>query len=141
MNIAPGLRAALIAEPTISGLLSLWNGEPAVFTRVPVPDSSVEPMIVIGQDISVTDIDALSAGRPVIVRDIFVYGQQPDHHRLVETVAYAIRELFHRNRFSFSVTGYHVVQVIASGPRLAPTDDDSTVGRVVTLTVTLRKQP
>lgn len=141
LDIAPAIRAALLADVAISGLLTEWNTEPAIFTRRPVPSEALNPIIVISPDVSITDVDALVSKRPVVIRDIIVYGDQPDHYRTIESIGYLIRQLFHRSRLSISPTGYSVVDIIATGPNPAPTDDDKTVARVVTLTITLRETP
>jgi hypothetical protein len=141
LDFAPAIRATLMADVAITGLLTEWNGEAAIFTRRPVPTNAVSPIIVVSPDVSVTDIDALVSRRPVVVRDIIVYGDQPDHYRTVEVLGYLIREMFHRQRLSISPADYQVIDIIATGPRPAPTDDDTTVARVVTLTITARYAP
>lgn len=141
LDLGASIRTALLAEAPIYGLLGEWSGEPSIFTRRPVPSEAQYPMIVVNPDIAITDQDALRSKRPIVTKDVIVYGDQPDGYRVVEQLGYAIRELFHRERFSIDVDGYDVVQIVASGPNVAPTDDDKTVGRVVTLTISLRKTP
>lgn len=141
LDLAPAIREALIDEVTISGLLAEYNGEPAIFTRRPVPSESLYPMIIVSPDIVINDIDALVSRRPVVIRDVTVYGNQPDDYRTIEQIGYSIRQLFHRQRLSITPTGYSVVDIIATGPNPAPTDDQKTVARVVTLTITTRETP
>jgi len=138
LDLAPAIRTALIADPTITGLITEFLGEPAVFTKRPVDDDAVLPFIVISEDVSITDADGLTSDRPVVMRDIFAYGHQPDDYRAIEQIGYAVRELFHRESFSLIVTDYDVIEIIATGPIAAPTSDDEIIGRVVTLTIQLR---
>lgn len=143
MNIGPALRAAIVNDSVISPLLGLYNGGPSVHTRRPVPDAAGYPMVVISGDVSITDFDAIDSFRSVIVRDIAVYGQQDaqtaSEYRTVEEIGYLLRTLFHRNKDAVLVDDYHVIDVRASGPRVAPTEDEKSVGRVVTVSV--RVQP
>ncbi len=141
LDVGPALRTALLAEPTIAGLLSEFHNEASIHTVLPVPAEVVPVFIVIGSDVTLTDFDALISRRPIVQRDIFVYGAQPDDFRDVEQIGYSIRELFHRERFSITLTDYDVVEIVASGPRPAPTSDEETTGRVVTLTISLREKP
>ena len=141
LDLAPALRDALIDAPTIYPSLASWQGEPAVHTRRPVPPDSGYPMIVVSPDVAITDEDGLNSDRPVVVRDILIYGQQPAHYRTVESLGYAVRGLFHRARNSLSPAGYHVIDVRAQGPFPAPTDDENTVARAVSLTIRLRRTP
>lgn len=141
LDLGAPIRTALLDEPTIEGLLSEYQGVAGIFTRRPAPDGALYPLIIVNPDASLTDRDGLTSDRPLIIKDVIVYGRQPDDYRLVESIGYSIRTLFHRTRFSIDVDGYDVVEIVASGPRIAPTDDDSTVARVVTLTIQLRESP
>lgn len=135
LDLSAPLRTALINSPTISGLLSEWNEEPAIFTRRPVPSSAMYPFILVSPNVVYLESGPLANERATVVRDILVYGDQEDHYRIVETISNEVRELFHRTRFSISVSGYRVVLITATGPNPAPTDDEKSVARVVTLTV------
>lgn len=143
MNIAPNIRAAILATPAIANVLSVWEGEPAVHTRRPLPENATYPLVAISPDVTYNDQDFLSSGLDVVTRDIFIIGrvgQLTDDYRVVEQAAYAIRELFHRNNTSLGDNEIHIVSVNASGPRAAPVDDTTFVGRVVTLTIRMQKK-
>lgn len=135
-----GLRNAIVEDDAIAVDLGGYEGEPAVLTRVPIPVEAEYPMIVIPPATVVSDQDGLNASRPVLVRDLMAYGQQPAHFRTVEALGYMLREKFHRNRFAFSVEGYRVIAVTAQGPTPAPVDDDQTVGRRVELRIELQPE-
>jgi hypothetical protein len=141
MDLAEPIRTALLEASGIANALPTYANAKTVFTRRPVPDNAPYPIIMVSSDVSVVDQDGVNDERPVIVRDIAVYGRNetPAHYRAVETLGYAIRTLFHRQRHALSVAGWNVIDIIASGPRAAPTDDLDTVGRLVELTVRLAR--
>lgn len=139
LNMAAPLRLALAAAP-LAADLSQYGGEPAVFTRRPVPQGATYPHIIISPDVAIGDQDGLTSPRPVVLRDIAIYGLQPDQYRLVEQLGYAVRALFHRQKWAITPEGYDVIDIVARGPTPGPTDDDTTVARIVGLTIRLRSQ-
>lgn len=140
LDLAPDIRTAILGDATITGLITEFNGEPAVFTRRPVPDAAAKPFILIAPDVNIGDADGLTSRRPVVTRDIFVYGAQPDDYRSVEQIGYFLQQLFHRQKSSIVSDDYHIIEITVTGPRPAPTSDEETVGRVVTLTILTREK-
>lgn len=134
VDLSAPLRTAIIGAASITTHLS---SPTAVYTRRPIPDATTYPVVAISPDVTFGDEDGLDVMRPVITRDVCVYGEQPDQYRAVETAAYAIRTLFHRRPFALSVPDYSVTGITAAGPMAAPVDDDRLVGRVVILTIRL----
>jgi hypothetical protein len=133
----------LLNDIVIDAALPAYNSGKAIFTRRPVPSDAPYPMIVISPDVSVSEADGIRDDRPIVVRDIAVYGRNEPAaaYRQVEDIAYAVRHIFHRQRQSLFTNGeYDVIDVRASGPRPAPTDDQQTVGRLVELTVRLSRK-
>jgi hypothetical protein len=98
---------------------------------------------MVSPDVSLTDQDGIDDFRPIQERDITVYGlnDTPTRYRIVEGLGYAIREMFHGQRASISVSGWNVIQINARGPIPAPTDDDQTVARMVSLSIELARLP
>lgn len=139
MNVGPALYAAVAARAFVVNRLGEYNGGPSIHTRRPVPEGAEYPMVVISPDVTFRDEDGVDDDRPVITRDVAVYGEQPDAYRVVEEVGYELRSMFHRERNSLTVAGYNVIQITASGPVPAPTDDDRYVGRMVSLTIRLAR--
>lgn len=139
IDLAVPLRAALIADAELVDLLATFKAEPAVFTRRPIPEDVLFPVVVVSPDIAVTDQDFVNGIVPVIVRDIAVYGRNDTaaDYRVVEAAAYRVRDIFHRNRAAITASGWHVIDIVATGPVPAPTDDDRLTGRVVSLTIRL----
>ena len=141
-DLAAPLRAALVGASSVTSRLSAYEGSYPVFTRRPMPAGAPYPVVMVSPDISVTDRDGVDDLQPVVERDIAVYGQNDTaaHYRDVEAIAYAVRALFHRRWRALTVSGWKVVSIIARGSIPAPTDDEQTVGRLVTLTITLARQ-
>lgn len=156
LDLGPPLRAAILDQQvpalqpiaaSIAEKLAVYAGEPAVFAYRPVPEYAGDPIIIINPDAAIDDQDGLASSRPLVIRDIAIYGRKgppgdpTDQGPLVEAIGYQLRELFHRQRFSVQPAGYSVTDIVATGPIVAPVDDDGEVGRLVTLTIRLRRKP
>lgn len=141
-NIIQPIRIALLANSTVTNPLASYKGAKCVFTRRPVPIDVPYPMIVVSPDISLNDEDGINDFRPRIMRDIIVYGQNdaPEKYRAVEEIAYAVRLMFHGKRTSIVVPSWGIIDIRCTGPIPAPTDDEKTVARSVTLTVRLAQR-
>lgn len=141
-DLAAPLRTAIVGATAITSLLTAYKNSFPVFTRRPAPTDAPPIIIMISPDIAKTDEDGLSDERPVILRDVSVFGPNNDAepYRDVETIAGHVFDLFHRNRNAITVPGWHVVAITATGPIPAPTDDDQTVARLVTLRIQLARQ-
>lgn len=138
VDLAEPIRDALVASSEITALLATYAGDPAVFTRRPVPGDATYPFIVVTPDVTATDQDGLFDFRPIIVREIIAYTSNatPAEYRKVDQLAYLIRTLFHRQRRAITVAGWGVVDIVVTGP--SPTSqDDQTEGRSLLLTISL----
>jgi len=144
-DLSEPIRTALLEAVAISSGLGVWQGDPAVFTRVPVPADAPYPMSVVSADVAITDDDYLNSEMPIVVRDVLFIGQLgapgADHYRVVEDMARQARALFHNKRFAISVPGFHVRDLRCSGPIPGPTDTVDEVSRVVTLVAQLQALP
>lgn len=136
LEVLVPIRAAIIADAAIVAKLGTYQGAPSVHTRRPVPVDAGYPMVTVGPIITRSDEDGINSFRPVVVIDINVYGEAAAHYRDVEAVADMIYAMFHRQR-AISVAGYSVTQITASGPSPAPADDDTHIGRRISLTLRL----
>lgn len=139
-----GLRKALSEDAGIVLRLEEYKGEPAVFTRRPVPHDAPGRIAIINPG-NISDWDALAVDRPWWSGTIAFYGvkgepgSDQDDTRKVEEAADLARELFHRQRFSVQVAGFSVIEIVAGGPVPGPTDDDNEVARIVSLRIRLRR--
>lgn len=141
LDLSAPIRAAIVADAAVTAQLPAYLGSFPVFTRVPVPDDAPYPLVVVAAQIAAGDADGVNDQRPVIVRDLVAYGTNDTaaNYRQVEGIAFALRELFHRQKDAIAVSGWHVVDLLASTPTPAPVDDEQTVGRRVELTVKLAR--
>lgn len=149
VDIGPALRAAIIANTAISSKLSTWQGSPAVFTRLPIPEDATFPCIVIPFDSVNINQDFLISKINVTLRDVMVYGNvaapgtPEDDTRVVDSISHALRQQFHRNRLALGNTSYHVIDITVNGPLVAPTEtyassEPNIVGRMVTLALRIQ---
>lgn len=137
--ISAAIRSSLLGNAAIVDFLGVWKGAASIHTRRPVPKDAPYPLILASStNAGATNEDGLISRRPLLVRDVFVYGVQPTDLREVDAVAEMISAHFHRKRFALSIPGYHVLDIIADRPRPAPVDNDSQVGRLIQLQLRLK---
>lgn len=143
LDLLPALRNSVIAA--IGTNLPAYNGSRAVFTRRPIPDDAPDFCCIINPAQSIGDADGVNSDRPIVQHSIAVYGEKgsagsgQDDTRDVDARAFELREYFHRQKFSVQPTGFYAIDVQAQGPVPAPVDDEQTVGRMVMLTIRLRR--
>lgn len=143
LDMLSALRDSVITAA--GGELEAWNGEPAVFTRRPVPDDAPDLLALINPPAAISEADGLTSLRPIPTHDIAIYGRKgapgspEDQTRAVERIAGLLQLHFHRNRFSVQPDGFSVIGVEVRGPMPAPVDDDATVGQIISVTVRLRR--
>ncbi len=131
----PDLTAALrllIAESTCALQLATYLGDPAVFSRVPVPAAADYPMVVI-TTASVQEEDAVRDFRPTLSYNIAVSGlnNEAAQYRVVSQVAYCIRALLHRQK-NVVIDEWTTVDQRCIGPV-----DQPSAGSISTRVVTL----
>lgn len=140
MDLAEPIRTALIEASEITTLLMAYKNSYPVFTRRPIPEDAPPIVIIVSPTVSLThDDDGIHDQRPLILRDISVYGpnEPAASYRKIEEIAHLVHDLFHRKRDAIIVDGWDVVQITVTGPIPAPVDDEEEVGRLVTLNVLL----
>ncbi len=138
LDLSGPIREALLGSAPLIALLATWEGYPSIHTAIPVPEDVTYPFATVPPAAAIGNFDALVSRRPIVQRDVIIYGQQPDHYRDVEAAAFIVRKLFHENRWAITVPGYQVVRITADGPVPAPTDDQNEVARAVMLRIALR---
>lgn len=138
-DLATPIYDALRLDSLIAAALPAYSGGKTVFTRRPVPSDAPYPMIVCAGDVTRTDQDLIVDPMPIIIRDVSVFGLNDTaaHYRAVESLGLLVRDLFHRKPANLIVPGWNVLDIICQGPIVGPTDDDTTVHRLVTLIVRL----
>jgi hypothetical protein len=130
VNVTRALFDVLAADAELAGLLSTYEGEPAIFSADPVPQDATRPFLVISGSDTDDDFGAKNEVGRSVVRSLRVYGDADEGTiKPVDDIAERVRSLFHRN--PFPVTGTIVYMVDAQGPLDAPAGPDLYGRRVV----------
>lgn len=144
-DLSAPIRTALVGASGITDEMDAYKSSYPIFTKMPVPDDAPTMLVLVSSGFSVAENDGLTDERPVLQRDVMFYGRRStdpdqDQYRAVERMAFAAHALFHRQRLAITVSGWSVIDVTVTGPAPAPVDDEQTVGRMISLTVSLAKQ-
>lgn len=132
------IRSLILNESEIVSRLAVWNGVASVHTRSPLPDDSTFPLISVGPTEIGQNDNSLNSNRTLIVSNLYCYGYNPEHYRTTEEVGYLMKDLFHRNE-SFEIPGYSTIGLVAQGPSIASSEDETICGKLVTLSIRLLK--
>ena len=121
---------AMAGDTTLTGMLSTYSGGPAIFMYAPVPGAATRPFVVCANS-------GCQTGRSTPKNSNWARGDA--HYRLLtmfrrshmtggvgqsEAIAERVRFLFHH--IMLPVTGYTMILAEASGPIVAPADDQMT---------------
>ncbi len=98
LEISAPIRTALIELAGVGDVLDQYAGEPAVFTRRPTPADAPLFIALVNPNTFLIDADGLTSKRPIVGRDIAIYGPQPDKYWPVTDMATLIYRHFHRVR-------------------------------------------
>ncbi len=122
---------ALSADSVLVGLLSEFEGVPAIFTAKTVPPDAKRPYIWSYGDI--TDIEADSSAKDLVcrdvTRDIWIVADDAGNEDAIMEIANRVRDLLHRATL---VIGTSNMKTAASGPRVGVTEGEVTA-RIVTV--------
>jgi len=138
IDLSSAIRSFVLANPTVSSLIPPYQNSRQVFTRRPAPANAKGLIVMISPQVGGgIDSDYLKNWQREITYDIACYGPNdtPENYRKVEQTAFALANAFHRtNKRSFpAVDGWMLTQAKAYGPMTAPTDDQTIVGRMITV--------
>jgi hypothetical protein len=133
LNLTAAIYARLAGDETLASLLASYQGEPAVFTTDPAPESAVLPFIVTAGSVTESPFDTKTTRGRTVWRDVRCYAPATGSARPVEEIAERARWLLHRYRLV--VDGQEVWIAEVSGPIAA--DEDDAYGRVLTLRLVL----
>lgn len=122
---------ALSADSVLVGLLSEFEGVPAIFTAKTVPPDAKRPYIWSYGDI--TDVEADASAKDLVcrdvVRDIWIVADDEGNEDAIMEIANRVRDLLHRATL---VIGTSNMKTAASGPRVGVTEGEVTA-RIVTV--------
>lgn len=131
---------AILGSAEITANLPAYKGSFPVFTRRPIPadDPPPFPLIIVSQNITLSEDDGIRDFRPIIVRDVAIYhsNELPANYRLTDVIAQSVRRLFHRQRNSLAPpAGWSVVDIQAEVPIALELDQDQATARIVQLNI------
>jgi hypothetical protein len=122
----------LIADMTLTALLSTYKGKPAIFVVDPAPENAEKPYIVVGPIIGNVSFDTKTTrGRRARI-DIRCYAEATGSSALIETISERVRTLLHRT--TLTISGHACLILECSGPISA--DEDNAYGRIVEAAIT-----
>lgn len=139
IDLQPTIRSRIIQDAEIISLVSVYKDSFGVFTRKPVPEDAIYPMIVISPIVTDREEDWITCQKRTLTYDIVVYGNNDDavKYRNVEKIASRLTTIFHRMpRFSLTMPeGSSFIKSTASAPMPAPVDDNQKTGRIVIVNI------
>jgi hypothetical protein len=115
---------AMAGDTTLTGMLSTYSGGPAIFMYAPVPGAATRPFVVCANSIVDRPFDTKNSTGREETRIIGCYDVSTVSYDIVEAIAERVRFLFHH--IMLPVTGYTMILAEASGPIVAPADDQMT---------------
>ena len=126
--ITAAIQARLAGDPTLGGMLAVYNGGPAVFTTPP-PGKAALPFIVTAGDLNARPFDTKNSRGRELWREVECYAAANGSAVTVEAMAERVRALLHRA--PLAVDGFGVLLADCMGPIVV--DDGDAYGRVVTV--------
>lgn len=121
----------LIADSTLTVLLTTYKSKPAIFAVDPAPGDATLPYIVVGPIVDNAPKDTKnSLGRTVRI-DIRCYAEATGSSALIETISERVRTVLHR--VSLTIFGHAWIGSECNGPISA--DETDAYGRIITTKV------
>lgn len=128
----------LSSDATLIALLSTYEGAPAVFTNDPAPPDAELPYIVTAGEFAVAPFDTKTLYGREVYRDIRCYAKELGSAEQIEDIAERVRALFHR--YELPVSGFSTMLCDVSGPTVAPDDDETVTGRIVSVRLVIQEE-
>ncbi len=126
----------MVADQTLISKLSVYNGQPAIFTIDPAPEDAELPFIVISGLVSDSPYDTkLEVGRD-ITRDIRCYTPASGSIALLEEISEEVRRLFHRQKLQ--IEGYSNIITSCTGQAIA-TEYGDAYGHIITVRIIIQE--
>ena len=136
IDLSIAIRKHLLTIQDFIDIIAPYKNSYSVFTYRPVPEDATYPMSVISTTLGGADSDYINCFKRNIQYNVIVYDKNlsPQNYVNIENVANSIARSFHRlSPTSLDLSGVKVVSVTASNPFPAPTDDNETIARAITL--------
>ena len=134
--LTQAIHTLLASDPVIQGLVSQYQGEPAIFTTEPAPGDAALPYIVTAGDVSQEPWGTKTTYGRIVTRDVRCYTAASGSAMTVEQIAERVRALLHRQELA--VAGFDWVMAECGGGIAA--DEQSAYGRIVTVRMHLAEE-
>ena len=125
----------LAGDITLTALLGIYKGSPAIFTTDPAPGDAEPPYIVTVGEITQAPADTKTTRGRSLIRDVRCYTKADGSAVVIETIAERIYALLHRQKFM--IDGYQIVIANCGGPIVA--DEKDYYGRIISLSLTAQE--
>jgi len=122
---------ALAGDATLTGLLTTYEGEPAIFTVFPAPRDAELPYIVSAGDVAGTPFDTKTTRGREVWRDVKCYASTRGSVVTIEAIADRVYVVLHRQELFIGGHGWVLSE--CTGPIAA--DERDAYGRIVTVRV------
>lgn len=142
MNSTKAIYQRLVSAPSVSDEIDTFSGLPAVFDDQ-APDDYLaqqgKPCIVIAAPATAAPVETFTETGQAIARDLRIYAKRSGSVADLDSLAEAVRDLFHDRPADLIIAGAKTVICQASGPTASPTTDPSLVGRRISLRLELER--
>ncbi len=126
----------LAGDATLTALLAIYKGLPAIFTTDPAPGDTGLPYVVTAGEVTQAPFDTKTTRGRSLMRDVRCYAKADGSAVVIETIAERVHELLHRQ--SLPIDGYQWVISNCGGPIVA--DEKDFYGRIISLSLTAQKE-
>jgi hypothetical protein len=133
--VTAALYERMAGDPTLTGLLASYEGEPAIFTVDPAPGDAELPYIVTAGEVTDAPADTKTTRGRELYRDVRCYAEADGSAVTVEAIAGRVRQLLHRQEIL--VSGFEWILGECTGPITA--DERDAYGRIVTVRLVLEE--
>lgn len=136
IDLSVAIRKHLLTIQDFVDIIANYNNSESIFTYRPVPQDAPYPMCIISTTLGGNDSDYINCFKRNILYNVIIYDKNltPNQYVNIERAANTVARSFHRmNPTSLDIQGVRVVSVTASNPFPAPTDDNETIARAITL--------
>jgi hypothetical protein len=125
----------LANDAALAGLLSTYQGQPAVFTTDPAPGDAVLPYIVTAGEIAQVPFDTKTTRGRSTTRDVRCYSAASGSAITVEAIAERVRALLHRQ--AIAIDNFEWIIGDCSGPIVA--DEQDAYARIISVSITIEE--
>lgn len=142
MNGTKAIRDSLNRTDTITAMLDVYEGEPAVFDDQAPDDylaKQAKACIILAVPTRNENVGTLTEEIWAQTRDVRIYARRSGSAADIDILAGLVRDLFHLRPEEIEVEGGKCTISTASAPLGAPTTDSELVGRRISLNLELQQ--